>query len=406
MLFLELASILALQATDAFTAKKNLAFQSPLYATNSNRLRRHGLNVLSNPRDYNGESRRGGVGFPVDRPLAEDLDLKTSFPKKYGDHTKGDHCRIISYEHQEEFSKVSAFAESLLRWSPVLIPILAYQMYDPVAELFAGALDSISNRNWVAVDGGAYQAKIIAPAINGVVIPAISLLFANLIGNTVSTLRQRQLDIRTTINLEAGQLIILQSMLDTFPKGVVQDKCRYDLVHYTSRLISEGHETVDLDALDHSGMDSELYSVLNELNRLSLTELVPSVILGQSYGACNKLSEHRSKRITALQSTFPALHYIIVGTLAISICIAFLMETNQDLLVFLNAVQLRLLWTMLVGTFCALAVVCFDLGNPFRGSYQISKSVDQLYTIRDSLRSSLANNRNSGWVVEDADGLD
>jgi hypothetical protein len=276
-------------------------------------------------------------------------------------------------------------------------------MYDPVAELFASALTSISNRNWVAVDGGAYQAKIIAPAINGVIMPSISLLFANLIGNTVSTLRQRQLDIRTIINMEAGQLRILQSMLDSFPQGFVQNKCRYYLVDYTSRLISEGHETVDLDASDHSGMDSELNGVLNELHSLSATELVPAVILGQSYGACNKLSEHRSKRIAALQSTFPALHYVIVGALALSICIVFLMETNQDILVFLNAVQLRLLWTMLVGTFCALAVVCFDLGNPFRGSYEISKSVDQLYSIRDSLRSSLVNNRSSEWVVEDAE---
>lgn len=404
ILFLELASILALQPTDAFTANSNRAFQSPLDATlNSDRLRRHRLNVLSNPRDFRGEPSRGGFAFPVDRPVAEDIDLDTPFPDVYGDYAEGDQCRISSYEQQEGLSKVPAFAESLLRWSPVLIPILAYQMYDPVAELFAGVLDSMSNRNWVVVDGGAYQAKIIAPAINGVIMPSIALLFANLIGNTVSTLGQRQLTIRTTINMEAGQLRILQSMLDSFPQGVVQDKCRYYLMDYTSRLISEGHESVDLDASDQSGMDSELYGVINELNRLSATELVPAMILGQSYGACNKLSEHRSKRITALQSTFPALHYIIVAALALSICIVFLMETNQDLLVFLNAVQLRLLWTMLVGTFCALAVVCFDLGNPFRGSYEISKSVDQLFIIRDSLRSSLVSNRNSEWVVEDAD---
>ena len=41
------------------------------------------------------------------------------------------------------------------------------------------------------------------------------------------------------------------------------------------------------------------------------------------------------------------------------------------------------------GTFTALAIVCYDLGNPFRGSYQISKSVHQLYTIRMTLRASL-----------------
>jgi hypothetical protein len=208
--------------------------------------------------DFEGEFRSGGFGSQVYKPLA------------------GGQFRISRYERQEDFSKVSAFAESLLRWSPILFPILACQIYDPEAELFAGALTAISKRNWVAVDGGAYQAKIIAPAINGVIMPSISLLVANLIGNTVSTLRQRQLDIRTTINIKAGQLRILQSMLDSFPQGVVQDNCRYYLMDYSSRLISEGHETVDLDASDHSGIDGELYGVLNELHSLSATDLVPT----------------------------------------------------------------------------------------------------------------------------------
>jgi hypothetical protein len=56
-----------------------------------------------------------------------------------------------------------------LRWIPMLIPVLAYVMYDPTAECFASILDALANNNFVAVDGGAYQAKIIAPAINGYV---------------------------------------------------------------------------------------------------------------------------------------------------------------------------------------------------------------------------------------------
>jgi hypothetical protein len=120
------------------------------------------------------------------------------------------------------------------------------------------------------------------------------------------------------------------------------------------------------------------------------TDSVPSpLLLGNAYTACNKLYEERAKRITALRSLFPPLHFVIVSALAVSICIAFLLETKQDILVFLNAIQLRILWTMLVGTFTALAIVCYDLGHPFRGSYQISKSVQQLYTIRMTLRASL-----------------
>ena len=296
--------------------------------------------------------------------------------------------------------------DNFIYWTPVFIPILAYLTYDPFAEGFAYCLDRLANNNWVAVDGGAYQAKIIAPAINGVVVPAISILFANLIGTTISTLRQRQIDIQTSINMEAGQLRILQSILDVFPDQASQTNCRRYLTQYTSRLIAESQPTVSIDSL---GMDTELNGLLAELNRLSSasssnktdeteteTEATAVVmleryqlLLGQSYTACLKLYDERAKRLTALRSLFPPLHFVIVSTLAVSICVAFLLESNQVLLVFLNAIQLRILWTMLLGTFSALAIVCYDLGNPFRGSYEISKSVDQLYTIRSALRTSL-----------------
>jgi hypothetical protein len=313
------------------------------------------------------------------------------------DECEGDQCRIVQYDHNEDDTKISWLVEDFIRYVPAVLPVMAFVLYDPVASLFATSLDAIANRNWVAVDGGAYQAKIIAPAINGIVVPSVSILFATLIGNTITTLRQRQVDIRTAINMEAGQLWILQSMLEAFPPGVAKEKCQFYLIQYTSRLIAEGHESVNLDALDWSGMDSELNGVLAELNRVSVSNQISSAILGQSYASCNRLYEERSKRVTALQSTFPALHYMIVSTLAISICVVFLMETDQVLLVFLNAVQLRILWTILVGTFSALAVVIFDLGNPFRGSYQISGSVDQLYTIRLGSRASLDNTYNRKW---------
>jgi hypothetical protein len=314
---------------------------------------------------------------------------------------QGDNCRIIQYDHEEEDHHTDLQLDKILRWAPMVLPFFAYTMYDPTAQLFATAIDLLrGNNNWVAVDGGAYQAKIIAPVINGVVVPAISILFAVLIGNTINTLRQRQIAIHLAVQIEATQLRMLQNMLDFFPEGgLTQEKCRMYLLQYTSRLIAEGHETVNLEALYSSGMESELNGVLQELNnqcsakkqqqQQQKEEQVALPILGQSLASVHRLYEERAKRITALQSTFPPLHYIIVGTLALCICLSFLISTDQEILVFLNAIQLRLLWTMLVGTFCTLGLVCYDLGNPFRGSYQISKSVDQLYTIRDGFETAL-----------------
>jgi hypothetical protein len=79
---------------------------------------------------------------------------------------------------------------------PLLAPFVAFFTYDYVASGFADFIELLSNKNWVAVDGGAYQAKIIAPAINGVVVPAIAVLFATLTANTISNLRLRQVDVR------------------------------------------------------------------------------------------------------------------------------------------------------------------------------------------------------------------
>ena len=96
----------------------------------------------------------------------------------------------------------------------------------------------------------------------------------------------------------------------------------------------------------------------------------------------------------------------------------FLMETNQELLIFLSAIQLRILWSMLIGTYSALAVVNYDMRDPFRGSCEfwyyyvrcvvskvirsltihwivvVSKdnvaiSVDQFYTIRESIIATI-----------------
>mmetsp|Transcript_15366 Transcript_15366/g.19207 ORF Transcript_15366/g.19207 Transcript_15366/m.19207 type:complete len:149 (+) Transcript_15366:1027-1473(+) len=73
----------------------------------------------------------------------------------------------------------------------------------------------------------------------------------------------------------------------------------------------------------------------------------------------------------------------------------FLMESNQELLIFFNALQLKILWTMLFGTFLALRVVCYDLLDLFQGSYQITSAVGQLYIIQEALHKHKTNYKHS-----------
>jgi len=109
---------------------------------------------------------------------------------------------------------------------PGITPFIAFFGFDYVASAYNWFAEVMSSNNWVSVDGGAYQAKIIAPAINGVVIPSVALLLATLTSTTISTLRQRQVDVRKCINIEAAEIRAIEVLLDSIGPGKVQDQCR------------------------------------------------------------------------------------------------------------------------------------------------------------------------------------
>jgi hypothetical protein len=134
-------------------------------------------------------------------------------------------------------------------------------------------------------------------------------------------------------------------------------------------------------------MDSELNAFTAILNAAHGTT-IPGHVGNEIYGCVGKLREQRVKRISALQCVYPDLHYRLLFVLAAAMCTAFLIETNQELLVFLNAFQLRVLWSMLVGTFVSCFAVFADLRAPFCGIYQASDAVDQLHTIKLTLQAS------------------
>ena len=50
-----------------------------------------------------------------------------------------------------------------------------------------------------------------------------------------------------------------------------------------------------------------------------------------------------------------------------------------------NLLTARLLFTMLTGAIVATASLCYDLADPFRGSFTIGRSAEQLYSLRSSM---------------------
>ena len=85
-----------------------------------------------------------------------------------------------------------------------------------------------------------------------------------------------------------------------------------------------------------------------------------------------------------LRRRYPPIHYAILGALASSIVLAFLLESDQEVLRFLDALQLRILFTILVGVFSGVTSLVVDLADPFRGAYRITPTVAQLFPLREA----------------------
>lgn len=146
-----------------------------------------------------------------------------------------------------------------------------------MAAFFRETIDLLSiNKNWESVDGGTYQIQILTPTINGVVLPCLGILFATLVSTTIIQLRQRQLVVRTMLNSEASELMVLREIARRMDDVEGEDReegalsCRVLLRKYVSRLLSECRPGVDENArlVDVSSSEGELSTILNRIYQL------------------------------------------------------------------------------------------------------------------------------------------
>jgi hypothetical protein len=98
--------------------------------------------------------------------------------------------------------------------------------------------------NWIMVDGGQYQAAILAPTINGVVLPTLSISLATLVAQTINALRQRENKIRTCLNNEISDMRTLQAAVEgAFGGSMKLREEKYNILIllsvYTSRIYTE-----------------------------------------------------------------------------------------------------------------------------------------------------------------------
>jgi hypothetical protein len=225
------------------------------------------------------------------------------------------------------------------------------------------------------------------------VLPTLSVALGTLLATTINVLRNRQVEIRAALNKEACELRLLRAAL-LGAYGTAQHAGRraeaLDLVRaYSARIVAESSPG----AFEAIRREERAGGVgVNELEPLGrMLHGVDGAYAARqgSVAAClnllNELNSHRSERLAALLGGFPPIHWFVLSQLAISILLAFLIESNQEVLQFLNSLQLRVLFALIVAVCSGTATLCLDLTDPFRGRFSVVTATAQIVRLEDLL---------------------
>eukprot|EP00617_Octactis_speculum_P007415 CAMPEP_0185781338 /NCGR_PEP_ID=MMETSP1174-20130828/102011_1 /TAXON_ID=35687 /ORGANISM="Dictyocha speculum, Strain CCMP1381" /LENGTH=312 /DNA_ID=CAMNT_0028471269 /DNA_START=212 /DNA_END=1150 /DNA_ORIENTATION=+ len=293
---------------------------------------------------------------------------------------------MLPEDNTDQIFMETRIEDRLIAFIPIIAPLLGFLFYPEIASGFRYIIDDLlSDRSWIPVDGQVYQISILTPTIIGIVVPPLAITYGTLTSLTASTLRERQLQIREMLNQETSELRALVPFCEALFSGSAPERqrIRNNIKCYANRLISESKDGIDLKFLEYIGAgDTELAAVTQALTMLPEPN---SVLIGEALQSTRQLRGFRSTRLALLQGTFPPLYWVIFGLLGTSILTCFLIETDQDTLAFLDAIQLKILFTMLVGVFTSTGTLLYDLNNPFTGAFRITPAVSQLFSFACSI---------------------
>jgi hypothetical protein len=114
----------------------------------------------------------------------------------------------------------------------------------------------------------------------------------------------------------------------------------------------------------------QLMVLLHEL-AMDRTVEVNDRALDESFGTVNRIIATRSSMAGMYDQQFPLWHYVNLGLLATAVCVIFFIMTDRSALRFLGGFELKLCWSMLVGTIAVMSVVIYDLNTPLRGGLSV-----------------------------------
>ena len=288
----------------------------------------------------------------------------------------------------------------------VLLPLVAFLGYSQIAALVSFIVSEYSGGAGRAVDGNAFATELLRPTINGVVVPTVAITTGTLRATTINVLRNRQAEIRACMNKEACDLGLLRravfGMYGTAQHARRRKKALSHLRDYAAVLVRESSSDPDADRLYRriNAMDGDAYHARSVAGK-PLEELagmlhgVEGATVSREFSVSNaaslvqSLNVHRSNRIASLFSTFPTIHWLVLMLLSVSIVVLFLIDSNQDVLQYLNNLQLRFAFSIIISVFSSAGLLCYDLADPYRGATSVKASAQQLIDLERTLESDV-----------------
>ena len=394
----------------------------PILAKNNNQLSSHGLLIPPSLQvsKHNHHLSSHGLLIPTKSPSRTSLLRSSSIKEDSGGSdiksifgTTDSKSRNIDYERR---ARSLARRDRLAQWRAAVAQvedegrvsqdsyfliaaftpaILAFLLWGKISVGLSVFLSSVGVVN--SAEGIAFTDNLLRPTIIGVVVPVISIALATLVSTTVNVLRQRQVDLRAFINEEAGELRFLRravfGMYGTKQHAGRRARALVLLRGYVEQLMTECDEgAVDrLEELQLSGgiADNELDRFAAMLHGVDGAAASRQGSVEAADELIRSLNSLRSKRVALLLTDFPVLHWDILAGLNVSILIAFLLTSNQPTFTYLSSIQLRFLFATIVAVCSATAVLCWDLDNPFTGSFSIAGASTQLADMRVCLREDI-----------------
>ena len=295
--------------------------------------------------------------------------------------------------------------------APLVLPVLAALYFENLLDGLDSTLQflAIASRGDIQLaDGGLTRTSALLPTITGIVLPCVSFALGTLTATTISTLRARQVELRTQLNAES---CLIRSILTAMDSMFPADTCAAErakiallLRQYCSRVLVESRAGIDLQQLARQGAANSELDAINTIlhsaegsyegegfryNTRTAGPRFQEVTEFTCQMKMARMQEVRSERLAILHTTYPAVHWLALVLLGASIVFGFLLVADQQTLLFLAPLQLRLLFSVIIGTLTSTACICVDLNDPFRGAFRITPSSEQLLLIRDLVAETL-----------------